>query len=62
MSTFSNQLFEELHHSIEQSEMNDIQKTIFVHRLGGYNNTGWTWKQLSDEMNITPFTLIVVFY
>ena len=24
--------------SIEHSEMNDIQKTIFVHRLGGYKN------------------------
>lgn len=59
--TFSNQLFEELQHSIAQSNMNDSQKTIFVHRLGGYNNTGWTWKQLSDEMNITPFTLSLYF-
>ena len=60
--TFSNQLFEELQHSIEQSGMNDIQKTIFVHRLGGYKNTGWTWKQLADEMDINPIYTFLVLY
>ncbi|WP_172369421.1 helix-turn-helix domain-containing protein [Sporosarcina jiandibaonis] len=54
---FSNQLFQELRNSIEQSGMNGCQKTIFVHRLGGYKHAGWTWKQLSDEMGIKPFTL-----
>jgi uncharacterized protein YpbB len=54
---FSTELFQELHQSIERSGMTDDQKVILVHRLGGYNKTGWTWKQLSDEMAIKPFTL-----
>ena len=59
--TFSNQILSELRQSIERSGMNDSQKTILVHRLGGYNKTGWTWKQLSDEMDIKPFALTLYY-
>ncbi|WP_210469212.1 helix-turn-helix domain-containing protein [Sporosarcina sp. 6E9] len=58
---FSTQLFQQLQQSIEQSGMSDEQKVILVHRLGGYHKAGWTWKQLSDEMTIKPFTLTLYY-
>ena len=58
---FSKQLRNELQSAIEQSGMDEIQKIIIVHRFGGYQHTGWTWKQLSDEMAIQPFTLTLLY-
>ena len=58
---FSRQLRTELHHVIENSRIRDVQKTILTHRLGGYDNTGWTWNQLAEELTINPITIRLYF-
>lgn len=59
--SFSQQIKEELHQSIERSEMNNIQKIILTHRLGGYQFTGWTWDQLADQLHISSLSVYLYF-
>lgn len=58
---FSSKLRIELHQVIENSEITDVQKTILTHRLGGYENTGWTWNQLAEKLSINPVTIRLYF-
>ena len=58
---FSRQLRIELQQVIENSRVRDIQKTILTHRLGGYDNTGWTWDQLAEKLTINPLTIRLYF-
>lgn len=58
---FSQYLKEELVQLIEQSNLMEVQKTIFTHRLVGHGFTGWTWGQLSEKLRMTPTTIRLYF-
>lgn len=58
---FSQQLKEELQTALTQSGMDDIQKSILVHRLVGYEYTGWTWRQLANQLNKSTFSVKLIF-
>ncbi|KXH82044.1 helix-turn-helix domain-containing protein [Sporosarcina sp. HYO08] len=47
---FASTLKEELLHCMEKSGMTEEQKFILIHRLSGYRLTGWTWDQLSEQL------------
>lgn len=36
---------------LELSGVSELQREVFVHRLSGYKQTGWTWSQLSDALH-----------
>ena len=58
---FSHRLKNELIQLVELSDLNEMQKIIFTHRLVGYGYTGWTWVQLAEKLDIPPFT-VKLFY
>ncbi|CAM3059135.1 helix-turn-helix domain-containing protein [Filibacter tadaridae] len=58
---FSRQVGEELTIGIIRSEMSDLQKVIFTHRLAGYGLSGWTWDQLAESLKLNPFTIRLMF-
>lgn len=38
---------------VEDVELSDLEKNIFVYRLTGAHQIGWTWHQLSDRLHIS---------
>jgi len=38
---------------IEEVELSDLEKNILVYRLTGVNQIGWTWRQLSEKLQIS---------
>lgn len=58
---FSHRLKDELIELIELSDMKEVQKTIFTHRLVGYGYTGWTWVQLAEKLDESPIAVKLYF-
>lgn len=54
---FSLQLKKEIAGAFEESRMMEQQKIIFTHRLVGLGQTGWTWKQLGEQLSYDPLTV-----
>lgn len=52
--SFAIQIKEELVHLFEESRMEEIQKMIITYRFVGYGQTGWTWQQLGEKLNLLP--------
>lgn len=55
--TFSIQLKDELQLALTESQLDENQKLIFTHRLVGFQTTGWTWNQLSEQLNMSPLNV-----
>lgn len=47
---FSLQLKDELQLALNECQMDKVQKMILTHRLIGFQTTGWTWNQLSEQL------------
>lgn len=54
---FSLRLKKEIEGVFEESQMTEQQKIILTHRLVGAGQTGWTWKQLGEQLSLAPFTV-----
>lgn len=54
---FSLQLKAEIQLAFNDSKLNDTQKIILTHRLVGFQLTGWTWKQLGEQLSMSPLTV-----
>lgn len=52
---------DEIQLCMEISKISKLQKTIIIHRLGGFGQTGWTWSQLSEELQMSIETLHLLF-
>lgn len=48
---------EELAEVLEKSAMETVQKKIFTYRLVGYQQNGWTWQQLGEQLNTSPINV-----
>lgn len=55
--TFSLQMKKEIEGVFKESQITEQQKVIFTHRLVGRGQTGWTWKQLGEQLSLDPFTV-----
>ncbi len=60
-ASFSKDFQKELVELMVKSDMHDVQKVIFTHRLVGYNSLGWTWAQLGEALNLSPMTVKLYF-
>ncbi|MFS0576717.1 helix-turn-helix domain-containing protein [Sporosarcina sp. 179-K 3D1 HS] len=58
---FAERLQDELEQALVRSGMSDRQKVIFVHRLAGYQMTGWTWDQVGERLQMDPFDVRLLF-
>lgn len=47
----SNCIKNEIDLCMDLSGLSELQKEIFVHRLSGHKQTGWTWGQLSNALH-----------
>lgn len=47
----------EIMEALLESQMTEEQKIVFTHRLVGYQQTGWTWDQLGEQLLQAPFTI-----
>lgn len=59
--SFSLQLMDELRRCVENSKLTEVQKLILVHRLGGYELTGWTWSQLAESLKLSVVSIRLLF-
>lgn len=49
---FAQMLYFQLQTVLEHAPLTDVQKNIFVYRLTGYEQIGWTWSQLASTFNM----------
>lgn len=52
--SFALKIKDELVDLFEKSAMEEVQKTIMTYRFVGYEQTGWTWLQLGEKLNLAP--------
>lgn len=51
--TVQQQFIQQFTQLVEEVDLSDLEKNIFVYRLTGAYQIGWTWRQLSEKLHIS---------